>query len=631
MTPPAAGGSSPGLRYSRRRHGRSTRSRSPQEPDGGAGACSRASTRARAAALLGPERRSTAATASPLAGSRATRRRLVTAGNGEVTVRDAATLRAGSASPSGRRAAAPDRLRAEPGRPHARDRRRGRRGAAPRPAQRRGRGAASGRHGGAVTGAALHRRRPHRSSPAGDDGDVIVWDVAQGTAGETLSGHASGVFSLRLDARRADALQRQPRRHGVRLGPRRRSPPRPAVHAPAPAASSRIAAELRRPAARDGPGRRRDQHRRRAHARRRASLPGRRHRRARAASASFPAATSSSWAATRRLPGAGRRRLGAGASGACRGHRGPIITPGISADGRLLVATGTDDGSVRFWSLPDGAPLGAPLRFHRQIFNAQLSPDGRWLSVVLVSPDSTSRRRGDLGRSPSPSRRPCAADGTAHDALQPRQPAAASVPATAARAVWSTETWKPVTRSLAADATRDHAGARSAATAVRSPPAARTAPCGCGTSRPSRPSARRCRACPARGRTQFTRDGTRLHRQLRDRPRVPLGHPARVAHPPGLRGRRAAPHARRVGGVPARPRLRPRLLSAAGEGARPRTRIPGTPAAHPERAGVSWGSGQRPRRAHVTAPTAPRPFSRSSRRVTSVTSAARRTSSRPEQ
>ena len=32
----------------------------------------------------------------------------------------------------------------------------------------------------------------------GDDGEVIVWDVEQGTAGETLSGHASGISSLQI-------------------------------------------------------------------------------------------------------------------------------------------------------------------------------------------------------------------------------------------------------------------------------------------------------------------------------------------------------------------------------------------------------------------------------------------------
>ena len=39
----------------------------------------------------------------------------------------------------------------------------------------------------------------------------------------------------------------------------------------------------------------------------------------------------------------------------------PIWTPGMSADGRLL-ATGSSDGEVRFWSMPDGRQQGAPLQ-----------------------------------------------------------------------------------------------------------------------------------------------------------------------------------------------------------------------------------------------------------------------------
>ena len=42
-----------------------------------------------------------------------------------------------------------------------------------------------------------------------------------------------------------------------------------------------------------------------------------------------------------------------------RGHRGRIYTPGLSADGRLL-ATGSDDKTVRLWSLPDGRAARRP-------------------------------------------------------------------------------------------------------------------------------------------------------------------------------------------------------------------------------------------------------------------------------
>jgi WD40 repeat protein/DNA-binding SARP family transcriptional activator len=69
-------------------------------------------------------------------------------------------------------------------------------------------------------------------------------------------------------------------------------------------------------------------------------------------------------------------------------YANPIWTPGVSADGRLL-ATGSKDGNVRLWSLPDGRPQGAPLHFRYGNAETQLSPDGRWLSVL-------PGRRGDL-------------------------------------------------------------------------------------------------------------------------------------------------------------------------------------------------------------------------------------------
>jgi WD40 repeat protein/DNA-binding SARP family transcriptional activator len=69
-------------------------------------------------------------------------------------------------------------------------------------------------------------------------------------------------------------------------------------------------------------------------------------------------------------------------------HANTIWTPGVSADGRLL-ATGSKDGEVRFWSLPDGRPQGPPLRFRYGNAETQLSPNGRMLSVLPGA-------RGDL-------------------------------------------------------------------------------------------------------------------------------------------------------------------------------------------------------------------------------------------
>ena len=67
-----------------------------------------------------------------------------------------------------------------------------------------------------------------------------------------------------------------------------------------------------------------------------------------------------------------------------RAHRANINTPSISADGRLLV-TYSPDGTVRFWSLPDGRRLGRALVPRGFPADAQLSPDGRLVAIALFS------------------------------------------------------------------------------------------------------------------------------------------------------------------------------------------------------------------------------------------------------
>jgi WD40 repeat protein len=127
---------------------------------------------------------------SPLLGSsQATQ--VVTAGEDEVTVHDARTLRAakrfavaGTAyalSPDDRTLAIGD----DGGAVRILDIRNG--------AVR----VASGRHAGAVSAAAF-TSDGRTLVTGGEEGDVIVWNVEQGTAGERLSGHTSGISSLHI-------------------------------------------------------------------------------------------------------------------------------------------------------------------------------------------------------------------------------------------------------------------------------------------------------------------------------------------------------------------------------------------------------------------------------------------------
>ena len=238
----------------------------------------------------------------------------------------------------------------------------------------------------------------------------------------------------------------------------------------------------------------------------------------------------------------------------------PIWTPGMSADGRLL-ATSSSDGELRFWSLPDGRRLGAPLRFRYGNADGQLSPDGRWLSVIPGTRDITqdrleiwdvrSRRRTATLRPPagaagaarfSPDGRRLAVtdargrvqlyldhdleagDGTAHrrqgglDGVQPEQPDARL---------------RHRRRHRPALGRRDGASARCSA-----PRAARLA---------VRPDVHPRRYPPDRRAVQ--------------RSRLPLGPQARIARQTRLRRCRPPPDPLGMGGLPPRPDLRPGVLN----------------------------------------------------------------------
>jgi WD40 repeat protein len=120
-------------------------------------------------------------------------------------------------------------------------------------------------------------------------------------------------------------------------------------------------------------------------------------------------------------------------------HDGPIWTPGISADGRLLV-TGGPDRTVRFWSLPDGRRLGPPLRFEGFPSDVQLSPNGRLVAVALFSRlelwDARTRRRVRIVKM----------DGGIDTARFSPSGRLIALSNAAGAQVWSTADWTPVTR-----------------------------------------------------------------------------------------------------------------------------------------------------------------------------------------
>ena len=121
----------------------------------------------------------------------------------------------------------------------------------------------------------------------------------------------------------------------------------------------------------------------------------------------------------------------------------------MSADGSLL-ASASKDGTIRFWSLPDGRARGAPLRFPYGAADAQLSPNGRWLSVVALNRDVVQDRLEiwDVRhRQRIKTLRP--AGGASFGRFSPdgRFLAVSDLPGRVQ--VYATATWKPVTPSFA--------------------------------------------------------------------------------------------------------------------------------------------------------------------------------------
>jgi DNA-binding SARP family transcriptional activator/WD40 repeat protein len=264
---------------------------------------------------------------------------------------------------------------------------------------------ASGRHRAAVNEARF-TRNGRTVVTAGEDDDVILWDVRQAAAAETLSGHARSVFSPQIaDAGKTlytasldgtvliwDLVGR--RRLGQRFTagagntrPRYAlsSDGRLLAHGQADGAISLVdvptltlrgAFPVVSGSGVDGP----------SGVQGIAFVPG--------SHLLVVGGTYGSVSLVDADRGQVIKRLdGHPATYSFRGTVTPndIWTPGMSADGSLL-ATASKDGTLRFWSLPDGRARGAPLRFPHGAADAQLSPNGRWLSVVALNHENVQDR-----------------------------------------------------------------------------------------------------------------------------------------------------------------------------------------------------------------------------------------------
>jgi WD40 repeat protein len=130
-----------------------------------------------------------------------------------------------------------------------------------------------------------------------------------------------------------------------------------------------------------------------------------------------------------------------------QGHSGgPLLTPTFSADGRLMATAGAGD-AVLLWTLRSGRPVGRPRRYSPTFgaWDLSLSPDGRTLAVaadvgIEIVDVASLRRRAILpGTETVRSLARFTPDG--------RFLVAGSYKGWAR--LWSTGTWRPATRKLA--------------------------------------------------------------------------------------------------------------------------------------------------------------------------------------
>jgi WD40 repeat protein len=69
-------------------------------------------------------------------------------------------------------------------------------------------------------------------------------------------------------------------------------------------------------------------------------------------------------------------------------HEDWVNSASFSPDGTRVVTT-SQDKSARLWSVPDGKPLGEPMRHEDAVWSARFSPDGT--RIVTCSQDKTAR------------------------------------------------------------------------------------------------------------------------------------------------------------------------------------------------------------------------------------------------
>jgi WD40 repeat protein len=246
---------------------------------------------------------------------------------------------------------------------------------------------ASGRHGGAVTGA---RFTPDGRSlvTTSDDGDAILWDVGAGAASETFRGHANGIAALQItrDGRTLYTAGLDGAIFAWDLAGTRRLG-RPIEVGPPNRALAALSADGKRLALGHDNG---------AISVVDLEAPDRRR--------TFAVVPDGEEVIGVRFVPGSRLLVVAGPTlftalvdtdtgriirALDRPGAEGLFTPGVSGDGRLLATPGATHGGdlieVDLWSLPDGHRVGEPLRVDRQIHDLQLSPDGRLFIVVLAN------------------------------------------------------------------------------------------------------------------------------------------------------------------------------------------------------------------------------------------------------